>query len=133
MWSSLGLLILRVVAGGMILLGHGWPKLMRFSDLSSRFPDPLGLGSTTLSLSLVLFAEVFCAAAVILGFATRLVVIPLVFAMLVAAFIIHADDPWQKKEFALLYALPFLTLICTGPGKFSVDMSSSFRGFKLRG
>ena len=132
MWSSLGLLILRVVAGGMILLGHGWPKLMRFSDLSSRFPDPLGLGSTTLSLSLVLFAEVFCAAAVILGFATRLVAIPLVFAMLVAAFIIHADDPWQKKEFALLYALPFLTLICTGPGKFSVDMSSSFRGFKLR-
>ena len=133
MWSSLGLLILRVVAGGMILLGHGWPKLMGFNDLSSRFPDPLGLGSTTLSLSLVLFAEVFCAAAVILGFATRLVAIPLVFAMLVAAFIIHADDPWQKKEFALLYALPFLTLICTGPGKFSVDMSSSFRGFKLRG
>jgi putative oxidoreductase len=133
MWGSLGLLILRVVAGGMILLGHGWPKLMRFSDLSSRFPDPLGLGSTTLSLSLLLFAEVFCAAAVILGFATRLVAIPLVFAMLVAAFIIHADDPWQKKEFALLYALPFLTLICTGPGKFSVDMSSSFRGFKLRG
>jgi putative oxidoreductase len=133
MWSSLGLLILRVVAGGMILLGHGWPKLMRFSDLSSRFPDPLGLGSTTLSLSLVLLAEVFCAVAVILGFATRLVAIPLVITMLVAAFIIHADDPWQKKEFALLYALPFLTLICTGPGKFSVDMSSSFRGFKLRG
>jgi putative oxidoreductase len=133
MWSSLGLLILRVVAGGMILLGHGWPKLMRFSDLSSRFPDPLGLGSTTLSLSLVLLAEVFCAVAVILGFATRFVAIPLVITMLVAAFIIHADDPWQKKEFALLYALPFLTLICTGPGKFSVDMSSSFRGFKLRG
>ena len=132
MWSSLGLLILRVVAGGMILLGHGWPKLMRFSDLSVRFPDPLGLGSTTLSLSLLLFAEVFCAVAVILGFATRLVAIPLVFAMLVAAFVIHSDDPWQKKEFALLYALPFLTLICTGPGKFSVDMSSSFRGFKLR-
>jgi putative oxidoreductase len=41
--------------------------------------------------------------------------------LLVAATIIHADDPWQKKEFALMYAVPFLTLIFTGPGRYSID------------
>jgi putative oxidoreductase len=41
--------------------------------------------------------------------------------MVVAAFVIHADDPWGKKEFALLFAAGFLTLVLTGPGKFSLD------------
>jgi putative oxidoreductase len=132
MWSSLGLLVLRLFAGGMMFFVHGWPKLADFSDLSARFPDPLGLGSSTLSLGLVVFAEAFCALAVMFGFATRLVAVPLLIAMLVAAFVFHADDPWAKKELAVLYAGAFFTLICAGPGKFSVDASSSFRGLKLR-
>jgi putative oxidoreductase len=41
--------------------------------------------------------------------------------MLVAAFVVHGDDPWSKKELALLYAIPFLTLGLTGPGRFSID------------
>ena len=49
-WTSLGLLLLRVGAGGMMLLGHGWAKLAGFADMAEHFPDPLGLGSSTLSL-----------------------------------------------------------------------------------
>jgi putative oxidoreductase len=56
-----------------------------------------------------------------LGFATRAASVPLVVRMRVAAFGIHSDDPWNKKEFALLYAIPFLTLALTGPGSFAVD------------
>jgi putative oxidoreductase len=42
--------------------------------------------------------------------------------MLVAAFIVHATDPFfSKKEFALVYALYYLGLACTGPGRFSLD------------
>jgi putative oxidoreductase len=70
---------------------------------------------------LTIFAEVFCSIAIILGLATRLVAIPLIITMSVAVFIIHADDPWQKKEFALLYLVPFLTLVFTGAGRFSLD------------
>jgi len=120
-WSSLGLLVMRLAAGGMMLVGHGWAKLAAFGDLASRFPDPLGIGSSTMSLALVVFAEVFCSLAVMIGLVTRLAAIPVVITMCVAAFAIHADDPWAKKEFALLYALPFVTLIFTGAGKFSVD------------
>jgi len=123
-WTSLGLLFLRVTAGGMMLFGHGWAKLTGFSELAANFPDPLGLGSTTVSLGLAVFAEAFCAAAVVVGVATRWVSIPLVITMLVAAFVVHSDDPWAKKELALVYAAPFLTLVFTGPGKFSFDAGS---------
>ncbi len=41
--------------------------------------------------------------------------------MLVAAFIIHGDDPFKKQEFALLYAVPCVALMLTGPGRLSLD------------
>lgn len=126
-WTSLGLLLLRIGAGGAMLFGHGWGKLTGFAELSERFPDPLGLGSPALSLGLAVFAEAFCAAAAMVGFATRFAAVPLVITMLVAALVIHGDDPWAKKELALLYVVPFLTLVFTGAGKFSVDANTRFR------
>lgn len=121
MWASVGLLVLRLGAGGFMLFGHGWGKLADFGDKAVHFPDPLGIGSSTASLALAVSAEVFCALAVMIGLATRVAAVPLIVTMLVAAFVIHADDPWAKKEFALLYAIPFLTLVLTGPGRFSAD------------
>jgi putative oxidoreductase len=126
-WTSLGLLLLRVSVGGMMLTGHGWAKLVGFSDMATKFPDPLGLGSSAVSLSLAVFAEVACACALILGVATRFAAIPLAATMLVAAFLVHSDDPFRDREPALLYAIPFLTLALTGPGKFSFDASSRWR------
>lgn len=117
---SLGLLLLRLGVGGGMAFGHGWGKLMSWPTLSAKFPDPLGVGPSA-SLSLAIFAELFCSLAIMLGFATRLSVIPLIVTMLVAAFVIHGADPWQKKELAVLYLFPFLTLVFTGPGRFSLD------------
>lgn len=118
--SSIGLLILRIGIGGFMLVAHGWGKLVGFSDLAQRFPDPLGIGST-LSLALAVFAEVVCALLLIVGLGTRLAAVPFLITMLVAAFVVHGADPWAKKEFALLYAIPALSLILTGGGRFSLD------------
>ncbi len=120
MRADIGLLVLRVFVGGMMLFGHGWGKLQNFTIIQERFPDPLGVGPAV-SLALAIFAEVFCAAALMAGAFTRLVAVPLVITLMVAVFIVHRDDPWDKKELALLYLIPFLTFIFTGPGKFSVD------------
>ncbi len=117
---SLGLLLLRVSIGGMMLFGHGWGKLTSFAERSSSFPDPLGVGPS-LSMALATGAEAFCALAVILGFATRWAVVPLMVTMLVAALIVHGSDPWAKKEFALLYFFPFAALLLTGAGRYSLD------------
>lgn len=115
-----GLLLLRLLAGGLMLGAHGWPKLRGFSDRLHSFADPLGLGSEV-SLTLAVFAEVFCSLAVMLGLLTRAAAVPVAFTMLVAAFVVHADDPWNKQEFALTYAVMFSTLIATGAGRYSLD------------
>lgn len=122
--TDLALLLMRLYAGGLMLVSHGWPKLMSFSEKTALFPDPLGIGSG-LSLSLAVFAEVFCSLALVVGVFTRAVVIPLMITMLVAAFIVHADDPFQKKEFALLYLFPYVALFLSGPGRFSIDQRLS--------
>ena len=110
---DLGILVLRVCIGLMMLVGHGWQKLMHFSEIAMTFPNPIGLGSK-FSLALVIFAEVFCSIFVIIGFRTRYVVIPLIINMLVAILLIHGHDPWAKKEFALLYLVPLCFALLRG-------------------
>ncbi len=118
--TSVGLLVLRLGIGGFMLVAHGWGKLTGFSTLLDRFPDPIGLGPGV-SLTLAVFAEVVCSLLLVLGLGTRFAAVPLLITMLVAAFVVHADDPWSKQEFALLYAIPFLTLVFTGGGRFALD------------
>ena len=124
---SAGLLVLRLASGGFMLACHGWGKLTNFGARWGKFGDPIGLGPEV-SLILTVFAEFFCSLALIIGFKTRAAAVPLLITMLVIATIVHADDPWNKKEFALLYAIPFLTLIFTGGGKYSLDAKLFKRG-----
>lgn len=124
---DIGLLILRIGASVLLFTGHGWPKLMGFNERLNTFADPIGLGSPV-SFLLVLFAEVVCSVLVLLGFFTRLAVIPPIIFFLIAALVQHADDPWQRKEFALIFLVPYLALLFTGPGRFSLDGKRGGRG-----
>jgi len=114
------LLILRLGLGGIMLFAHGMGKASSFNETAANFPDPLGVGNVV-SMLLVIFAEAVCAVLVILGLMTRLAVIPLVVTMAVAFLIIHAVDPFQVKELALVYGVGFVTLFFTGPGWLSLD------------
>lgn len=115
----MALLILRV-GSGLLLFTHGWPKIVNFSERLTTFSDPLGLGSA-LSLQLVVFAEVFCTALLALGLMSRVVLIPLIINMIVITFVSHGSDPFGKQELPLLYLICFVTLMLTGPGKYSID------------
>lgn len=139
---SIGLLILRVGSGGMLLAGHGWPKLSNFNAILEKgFADPLGIGEPA-TLALAIFAELFCAAALVLGLGTRLAAAVLIVNMGVAAFVFHAADPLfvdpqaanplQAKEFALLYLIQFVTLALAGGGAFSLDSILWRRGRKKK-
>ena len=117
---DVALFILRVGAAALILT-HGIPKLlMLFGGGEIQFLDPVGLGME-ISLTLSVFAEVICAVLLILGLASRLAAIPLIINMGVAFFIVHAQDPFQVKELALVYLLIFTTLLITGSGKYALD------------
>lgn len=118
-WLSSLLLLGRILFGGMFLT-HGLQKLANFGALSSNFPRVLGLNST-ISLSLAIFAEVFCTLAFITGFLYRISMIPMIFTMIIAVFVVHANDPFSAKEMALLYLYIFLIMYCLGPGSFAAD------------
>ena len=112
-------LVLRLIGGGFMLT-HGWPKLQKVLAGDFGFADPIGLGAST-SLVLTVAAEFGAALLLVVGLATRLVSIPLMFTMLVAAFLVHGSDPFGKQEFPLLYFVIYLALFFLGSGKFSVD------------
>lgn len=116
---SLFLLALRILFG-VLLMSHGLQKLEHFAEMSATFPDPLGVGSS-LSLSLAIFGELFCSAAFILGFLYRLAMLPMMFTMGVACFIVHGADPFSVKELAFVYLSVFVMMYITGPGKYSLD------------
>ena len=103
---------------------HGWGKFQKVLSGDLSFADPIGVGEEV-SLILTVFAEFFCGILVALGLFTRAALIPLIITMLVAVFIIHADDPFSKQEFGLLYLIPYITLFLTGPGKLSLDKQLS--------
>lgn len=117
--KDLGLLILRVAISLLMIFPHGLGKLLNFGSRMNNFPDPLGIGSL-MSLSGAVFSEVVCSLMLILGIKTRWFSIPALFTMLIAAFVIHGNDPWMKKEKAILFAVVYLVLAITGGGKYSV-------------
>ena len=116
---ELALLLLRVTFGASLLGAHGWGKLTGFAERAGRFPDPLGVGSEV-SLGLTVFAEVFCALALILGIAARPAAAVLTVFFTFVFFVYHGGDPFGEREKALLFLAAFLVLLLTGPGRYSL-------------
>lgn len=114
-------LILRIIAGGFMLYGHGLGKFQKFfSDEAIQFVDPFGI-SATATLGLVVFAEFVCAFFIIVGLMTRISTIPLIITMLYAGFVIHGGDGFREKELSLFYTAVFIAIFLIGSGKYSLD------------
>ena len=115
-----GLLILRVGLAGM-LLTHGIPKFLEFiGGNMSVVGDPIGIGALITSI-LAILAEFIAPVLVLIGLKTRMAAILVMIMMAVAAFAVHAGDPFSVKEKALLYLIGFTVIALMGAGKISVD------------
>jgi len=118
-YLDFGLLLLRV-STSLMLVSHGWSKVIHFSERLNSFADPIGLGPSV-SLQLVIFAEFFCAIFLILGFMSRIILIPMIINMAVITFIVQAGNGFDKQELPMIYLLVFIVLLLLGPGKISLD------------
>ncbi|MDD2529701.1 MAG: DoxX family protein [Bacteroidales bacterium] len=116
---SWGILLLRIFLSALMLT-HGFAKLNNFETLSTQFPDILGIGGEW-NLILVILAEFGCSLLIIFGLFTRLSTLPIIFSMIIAAFVAHANDPFAAKEMAVLYLGLFTYILYAGAGKFSLD------------
>jgi uncharacterized membrane protein YphA (DoxX/SURF4 family) len=80
-----------------IFIGVGAHKFAHFEDMVAWFGNPdwgLGLPAPTLMVFLAASAELLGGFALLLGLATRLMVIPLIMTMVVAAGTAHWDNGW---------------------------------------
>lgn len=127
--GSVLLLLARIVFGGL-LISHGIYKWIHFDTLATTFPDPFDFGSRT-SLMLAIFAEVFCSTAFIAGFLYRLVLIPMMFLLFVAFFVVGAGAPFAQRELSLAYLCVFAFMYAAGAGRYSFDYLFS-RSLKSR-
>ena len=116
--NDLGLLVLRVGFSVFLLL-HGLDKIEVLLNNGGIFPDPIGLGST-ISLVLVLIAEVICTILIIIGFKVRWASIPPIIMMLVAVFVVHQGASIMERELAVLYLVAFSAIAILGSGKYSI-------------
>ena len=120
--ADLGLLLLRVVYAALMVVFHGWEKLLTARRQFHTFPNLIGI-SSELSYVLVVWLEVFGAVLIALGLFTRLHALGLAFTMFVAWLL------WHKRRFtgenagemAFAYMVAYLLLFLTGAGRYSLD------------
>ena len=86
-------LLLRLVLAP-VMIQAGYNKLISFENTAAWFGGSLGLPLPELMVALVVGAEFIGGILLLVGLATRLVAIPLMATMLVAAFAVHWDNGW---------------------------------------
>ncbi|MDO6618177.1 hypothetical protein BCU94_14315 [Shewanella sp. 10N.286.52.C2] len=80
-----------------VLMQAGYNKLSNFSDTAAWFGNPdwgLGIPMPEVMTALAAGTELFGGALLLIGLATRLVAIPMMVTMLVAAFAVHINNGW---------------------------------------
>ncbi|MFN0728277.1 DoxX family protein [Polaribacter gochangensis] len=117
---SFSLLIVRIGISFSMIYLHGYPRLINFSTIHTEFADPLGIG-TTLSLSLVVFAEFFCSTFLIVGLFTRWSCIPLIITMIVATWVVNGGKGFIFQEKSFIFLITYICLLISGGGYFSLD------------
>ena len=117
--TDIATLLLRLIFGGLFTF-HGYDAIVHYHTYLAMSTDIIGIGAK-LSFNLVVFSQFICGIFIVLGFLTRLSVIPIFIAMTVAFFVAHAKDPFVVKELAFAYLLISIPVFILGSGKYSVD------------
>jgi putative oxidoreductase len=125
-----GIALLRVVTGVIFFL-HGWQKLFEMGhDGVTGFFTSLNIPLPAVAAAIVIAVELLGGLALILGFLTRLVAVPLAIDMLVALVVVHRAKFFVAEggyEFVLLLAAASASLFFLGSGAFALDNFSAVR------
>jgi putative oxidoreductase len=131
--SDLGLLLVRVLAGGMLAAFHGWGKVksayaLLVHDQEWRFVHTvasLGFPLPTVFAIAAAIAEFFGGLFLAVGFLTRLAASAIAITMLVAVYR-HLTTDW-RFELAALYLVIALLFLLGDPGRWALDARLRFR------
>lgn len=111
---------LRVFAGLSMSLAHGLGKLPPGEQFVG-FVGKLGFPAPSLFAWAAALSEFLGGILLAIGLFTRPAAFFVLFTMGVAAFKVHAADPYLKKELAFLYGVIALAFTLVGAGRLSID------------
>lgn len=125
--QSIFLLLIRL-AWGYLFFKTGLGKLEHINSIGDYFYS-LNIPFPLFNAYLVAWVETIGGACLILGFASRLVSLPLIFTMVIALLTAHADaviniinDPAGfLKQSPITYLFAMLVVFIFGPGKIAID------------
>lgn len=118
--GDLGLMILRVFLGLTMAVAHGLPKVQNPGKVVDNLTK-MDIPVPQVSAWLAILAEFLGGILLALGLLTRPAAFFTGFTMVVAGFVVHANDAYKVKELAFAYLAASLLLVFTGGGRFSVD------------
>lgn len=119
--SDSGLLAFRVLVSLILYINHGHEKLFHFSEMLVKIADPFHIGKLP-GLLFATFADVICAAFILIGFKTKTASMIVALNTFIAFTLVqHLDVTTYRGEIALLFFSCTLLLCCTGPGLYSID------------
>lgn len=116
------LLLLRLWLGLNFAIAHGWGKVSNLETFVPKVEESFAAFPLPAAMAyFAAFGELLGGILIALGLLTRAASLALMGIMIGAAFVVHASDPWSRKEFALTYAVICLVLALRGAGQFSID------------
>jgi putative oxidoreductase len=117
--ANLGLTLLRMFTG-IGLMTHGFSKFppsAQFVEGVEKMGFPFAIAFAWAAA----LAEFAGGALLLAGLFTRPAAFFILFTMLVAVLGVHINDPFARKEMALLYGFLALAFLLMGAGQWSVD------------
>lgn len=123
-YPDLGLLLLRVVLGLYMAIGHGWGKITAGTEKWAELGGVMGIIGLDFVPAfwgfMAAISEFAAALLVAVGLLTRPASILVVLTMAMAA-LMHVVTGNGSPESAIVYLVGFLTIAIMGPGKYSAD------------
>ncbi|MEO6549532.1 MAG: DoxX family protein [Ferruginibacter sp.] len=117
---NISMLVFRIIISLELMVVHGLKKVGVGVASAEHVPNPLNLPDA-LNQAFATSANLFFPVLVILGFLTRLSVLPILAVTLTGYFILHWNDALLVKDTPFMYSAVYLLILVLGPGKYSLD------------
>lgn len=114
------LLGFRILLSLEMIYAHGLKKLGIGVVEAEQVPNPLHFPEAINNI-LAVSANIFFPILVILGFFTRLSVLPILSVTLTGYFVLHFYDAALVKDTPFMYSLSYLVILFLGAGRYSLD------------
>jgi putative oxidoreductase len=119
-FNNAAVLIFRTLLMLELFRVHGMKKFRVSNGQKEHVPNPLHLPEK-LNALVATFSDTIVPILVVIGFGTRLFLLPSIGVTAVGYFVVHRNDDLEVRDVPYMYTLAMLFLWAIGPGSFSVD------------